>query len=211
MGHWALGIGHWSFSGASPPLPLSPSASYSLFPALEVKSSLLPALEVPYSNFVKLIDMSDKNESYKIVSDNRQARFRYEILETYEAGIELKGTEVKSIREGKVNLRDGYALIRDGQAWLLNVHVSPYEHSSDYFNHDPRRTRRLLLHKNEIRKLIGKVEQQGLTLVPLKMYMKKGLVKVSIALGKGKKIHDKRESLKERQDQREMARAMKRY
>ncbi|HEY9601866.1 MAG TPA: SsrA-binding protein SmpB [Allocoleopsis sp.] len=154
--------------------------------------------------------MSDKNESFKVVADNRQARFRYEILETYEAGIELKGTEVKSIRESKVNLRDGYALIRSGEAWLLNVHISPYERSSDYFNHDPRRTRRLLLHKQEIRKLIGKVEQEGLTLIPLKMYLKRGLVKLSIALCKGKKIHDKREALKERQDKREMARAMKR-
>jgi SsrA-binding protein len=140
--------------------------------------------------------MSDKSDSYKVISDNREVRFRYEILETYEAGIELKGTEVKSIREGKVNLRDGYALIRDGQAWLLNVHISPYQKSTDYFNHDPRRTRRLLLHKQEIRKLIGKVEQQGLTLVPLKMYFKKGFVKISIALGKGKKIHDKRETIK---------------
>jgi SsrA-binding protein len=155
--------------------------------------------------------MSDKSESFKVVADNRQAGFRYEILETYEAGIELKGTEVKSIREGKVNLRDGYGLIRNGEAWLLNVHISPYESSSDYFNHDPRRTRRLLLHKQEIRKLIGKVEQEGLTLIPLKMYLKRGLVKLSIALCKGKKIHDKRESLKERQDKREMARAMKRY
>lgn len=155
--------------------------------------------------------MSDQTESYKVIADNRQARFLYEILETYEAGIELKGTEVKSIRQGKVNLKDGYALIRNGEAWLLNVHISPYQKATDYFNHDPRRTRRLLLHKKEIRKLIGKVEQQGLTLIPLKMYFKRGLVKVSIALGKGKKLHDKRESLKERQDKRDMARAMKRY
>ena len=155
--------------------------------------------------------MSDQNESYKVIADNRQARFLYEILETYEAGIELKGTEVKSIRQGKVNLKDGYALIRNGEAWLLNVHISPYQKATDYFNHDPRRTRRLLLHKKEIRKLIGKVEQQGLTLIPLKMYFKRGLVKVSIALGKGKKLHDKRESLKERQDKRDMARAMKRF
>ncbi len=155
--------------------------------------------------------MSEKNEGIKIVADNRQARFRYEILETYEAGVELKGTEVKSIREGKANLRDGYALIRNGEAWLLNVHISPYEHSSDFFNHDPRRTRRLLLHKKEIRKLIGKVEQEGLTLVPLKMYFNRGFVKITIALGKGKKLHDKRESIKEREDKREMARASKRY
>lgn len=155
--------------------------------------------------------MSEKSEGIKIVSDNRQARFLYEILETYEAGIELKGTEVKSIREGKVNLRDGYALIRKGEAWLLNVHISPHSTAGEYFNHDPLRTRKLLLHKQEIRKLIGKVEQQGLTLVPLKMYLKRGLVKVSIGLGKGKKLHDKREDLKQRQDKREMERAMKRY
>jgi len=155
--------------------------------------------------------MSENNDSYKVIADNRQARFRYEILETYEAGIELKGTEVKSIRQGKANLQDGYALIRNGEAWLLNVHISPYQKATDFFNHDPRRTRRLLLHKKEIRKLIGKVEQEGLTLVPLKMYFKRGFVKVTIALGKGKKLHDKRESLKERQDKRDMARAMKRF
>lgn len=155
--------------------------------------------------------MSDKGEGYKIVTDNRQARYLYEILETYEAGIQLTGTEVKSIREGKVNLQDGYALIRNGEVWLLNAHISPYTGSGQFFNHDPRRTRKLLLHRQEIRKLIGKVEQQGLTLVPLKMYLKRGLVKVSIALGKGKKLHDKREDLKRRQDQRDIQRAMKNY
>ena len=155
--------------------------------------------------------MTDKNEGYKIVSDNRQARHLYEILETYEAGIQLTGTEVKSIREGKANLQDGYALIRNGEAWLLNVHISPYKGSGQYFNHEPRRTRKLLLHRQEIRKLIGKVEQQGLTLVPLKMYLKRGLVKITIAIGKGKKLHDKREDLKRRQDQRDIQRAMKNY
>ncbi len=155
--------------------------------------------------------MSDTSDGYKIVSDNRQARFLYEILETYEAGIELKGTEVKSIRAGKVNLRDGFALIRNGEAWLINVHISPYDTASEYFNHDPRRTRKLLLHSQEIRKLIGKVEQQGLTLVPLKMYFKRGWVKISIGLGKGKKVHDKREDMKRREDKRDMERAMKRY
>lgn len=155
--------------------------------------------------------MSDKSESYKVISDNRQARYLYEILETYEAGIELTGTEVKSIRAGKVNLQDGYALIRNGEVWLINVHISPYNASGQYFNHEPRRTRKLLLHRQEIRKLIGKVEQQGLTLVPLKMYLKRGWVKISIALGKGKKLHDKRESLKRRQDQRDIQRAMKNY
>ncbi|MEB3249866.1 MAG: SsrA-binding protein SmpB [Merismopediaceae bacterium] len=154
--------------------------------------------------------MTNQNEAVKLISDNRQARHLYEILETYEAGIELKGTEVKSIRAGKVNLRDGYVLIRNGEALLINVHVSPYEASSQYFNHDPRRTRRLLLHSKEIRKLIGQVEQKGLTLIPLKMYFKGSRVKVLVGLGRGKKLHDKRETLKRRQDERDMARAMKR-
>lgn len=153
--------------------------------------------------------MAENSTGYKIISDNRQARYQYEILETYEAGIELKGTEVKSIRAGKVNLRDGFALIRNGEALLLNVQISPHETTSQTFNHDPRRTRRLLLHKDEIRKLTGKVQQQGLTLVPLKMYMKRGWVKVDIALVRGKKLHDKREDERKRQDKRDMERAMK--
>ncbi|MCT7951425.1 SsrA-binding protein SmpB [Ancylothrix sp. C2] len=152
-----------------------------------------------------------KSEGFKIISDNRQARFLYEILETYEAGIELKGTEVKSIRAGRVNLRDGYGLVRNGEMWLINSHISPYETASEYFNHEATRTRKLLLHKAEIRKLLGKVEQQGLTLVPLKMYFKSGKVKVEIALGKGKKLHDKREDIKRREDKRDIERAMKRY
>ena len=112
---------------------------------------------------------------------------------------------------GRVNLRDGYALIRNEEIWLVNVHISPYQASGQYFNHEPRRDRKLLLHKKEIKKLIGKLEQKGLTLVPLKMYFKGSLVKVALGLGKGKKLHDKRETVKRRDDQREMARAMKRY
>ena len=154
--------------------------------------------------------MGDRETGIKIISDNRKARFLYEILESYEAGLVLTGTEVKSIRAGKVNLRDGYAIIRQGEAWLLNVHISPYQAGGTYFNHEPRRTRKLLLHKKEINRLLGKVEQQGLTLVPLKMYFKGGKVKVSIGLAKGKKIHDKRETIKRREDKRDMARALKR-
>ena len=154
--------------------------------------------------------MSEKSDGFKIVSDNRQARFAYEILETYEAGIALVGTEVKSIRAGKVNLRDGFALVRNGEVLLMNVHISPHQTASQYFNHDPRRTRKLLLNRQEIRKLIGKVEQEGLTLVPLKMYFKRGLVKVVLAVGRGKKLHDKRETTKRRDDQRDMQRALKR-
>lgn len=155
--------------------------------------------------------MGERQTNIKIVSDNRQARYLYEILETYEAGIALVGTEVKSIRAGKVNLKDGYAFIRNGEAWLSNVHISPYKAGGEYFNHDPRRVRKLLLHRREINKLIGQVEQQGLTLVPLKMYFKQGRVKISLGLAKGKKIYDKRETVKRRQDEREIARAMKRY
>ncbi len=155
--------------------------------------------------------MGDNSTGYKIVSDNRQARYLYEILETYEAGIELMGTEVKSIRAGKVNLRDGFALVRNGEVLLLNVQISPHQTTSQVFNHDPTRTRKLLLHREEIRKLIGKVEQQGLTLVPLKMYMKRGWVKVDLALVRGKKLHDKRESIKKREDERSMQRALKNF
>lgn len=128
--------------------------------------------------------MSDK---VKIISDNRQARYLYEILETYEAGVQLVGTEVKSIRAGRVNLRDGYALIRNGEAWLTNVHISPYDTTGKYFNHEPKRDRKLLLHKKEINKLIGALQEKGLTLVPLKMYLRGEWVKVSLGLGKGKK------------------------
>jgi SsrA-binding protein len=155
--------------------------------------------------------MAEKKSGNRIISDNRQARYLYEILETHEAGIELVGTEVKSIRAGKVNLKDGYAFIKNGEAWLSNVHISPYQDSASYFNHDARRIRKLLLHRQEINKLIGQTEQKGLTLVPLKMYFKSGRVKIAIGLARGKKIHDKRETSKKRDDQRDMERAMKRY
>jgi SsrA-binding protein len=154
--------------------------------------------------------MSDDG-GFKIVADNRQARFLYHILETYEAGVELRGTEVKSIRQGKANLRDGYILIRRGEAWLHNVHISPHSTASQVFNHDPTRTRKLLLHSREIRKLIGQVEQQGLTIVPLKMYLKRGWVKLTIALVRGKKLHDKRDDLKRKQETREIQRVMKNH
>jgi SsrA-binding protein len=153
--------------------------------------------------------MADRGEGTKTVADNRQARYLYEILETYEAGIELKGTEVKSVRQGKSNLRDGYATIRDEEVWLNNVHISPHDTASQVFNHDPRRSRKLLLHKDEIRRLIGKVEQKGLTLIPLRLYLKGGRVKVAIALARGKKVYDKREDLKRKQEKREIERALK--
>ncbi len=155
--------------------------------------------------------MSEKqNSGIKVLADNRQARFQYEFLEIVEAGISLTGTEVKSIRAGKINLRDSYGLIRNGEAWLLNTHISAHATTSAYYNHEPTRTRKLLLHKKEIRHLVDKVNQQSLTLVPVKMYLKNGRVKVSIALARGKKLYDKRDDLKKKDDQRDIARAMKR-
>jgi SsrA-binding protein len=155
--------------------------------------------------------MAEKKKSgIKILADNRQARFQYEFVEMYEAGLVLTGTEVKSIRAGKVNMRDSYGLLRDNEAWLLNTHISAHATTSTYFNHEPTRTRKLLLHKKEIRELIGSVKRDGLTLVPTKMYLKDGKVKISIALARGKKLHDKRDDLKKKDDQRDMARAMKR-
>lgn len=151
--------------------------------------------------------MSD--DSYKLISDNRKSRYLYEILEVYEAGIQLTGTEVKSIRAGRVNLRDGFAYVKNGEVFLSNVHITPQPSVGRYFNHDPMRQRKLLLHSREIRKLIGLTEQKGLTLIPLKLYLKRGWVKVSIGLARGKKIHDKREDVKKRQDKRDMERAMK--
>jgi SsrA-binding protein len=145
----------------------------------------------------------------RVFAENRQARFNYEILETFEAGIELLGTEVKSIKTGQSNLRDAFALIRNGQVLLLNMYVAPHKTTSAIFNHEPTRTRRLLLHKQEIRKLIGKVQQKGLTMVPLKVYLKNGWIKVDVALVRNKKLYDKRESVKKRDDKREMDRATK--
>ena len=142
----------------------------------------------------------------KLVCVNRQARHNYFIDETYEAGLILLGSEVKSLRDGKANLVDGYAQIRNGEAFLLNTHISPYA-GANQFNHEPTRTRKLLLHRREIRRLIGAVEREGLTLVPLELYFKRGVAKVAMALGKGKKLHDKRDTERKRDAEREMARA----
>jgi len=146
---------------------------------------------------------------YRVLAENRQARFNYEILETHETGIELLGTEVKSIKGGKANLRDAYGIVRKGQIMLLNMYISPHHTTSAYFNHEPTRTRRLLLHKDEIRKLIVAVQQKGLTLVPLKVYQKDGWIKVDLALVRQKKLHDKRDDMKKRDDKREIERTMK--
>jgi SsrA-binding protein len=142
----------------------------------------------------------------RIVATNRRARHEYEILETFEAGLVLRGTEVKSLRTGQVNFKDSYATVRGGEAWLLGCHISPYSHGTDA-NHDPERDRKLLLHGREIRRLVGKIAEKGLTVVPLKMYFKAGRAKLEIGLARGKKLHDKRATLRERQNLREMDKA----
>lgn len=143
------------------------------------------------------------------VAKNRRASHDYQILDTWEAGIVLTGTEVKSLRDGKANISDAYGILRDGEVYLLNLHISPYERGG-YVNHEPTRTRKLLLHRREIRKMIGAVERQGLTLVPLELYFAGGRAKVALALAKGKQLHDKRDDARKRDDERDMARAMRR-
>ena len=144
----------------------------------------------------------------KLISRNRKAYHDYHIEETYEAGIVLKGTEVKSVRGAKVNLRDSYARVEGGELFLFNMHISPYD-PGNRFNHEPRRIRKLLMHKAEIGRLAGKVQQKGYTLVPLKIYLRRGLVKVELGLARGKQLYDKRRSIAERDQRREMGRAVK--
>ena len=136
------------------------------------------------------------------IADNRKALHDYHVLETFEAGIALLGTEVKGIREGRANLRDAFARVEQGEVWLYNVHINPYSHRG-YADHDPKRRRKLLLHREESRKLIGKTVEKGLTLVPTRLYFKNGRIKVAIALAKGKQAHDKRETIRRREIDRE--------
>jgi SsrA-binding protein len=147
--------------------------------------------------------------SKKTIARNKAARHDYHVLEVFEAGIVLTGTEVKSLREGRANISDAYGIVRDGELYLVNCHIAPYG-SGGYVNHEPTRTRKLLLHRREIRRLIGAVERQGLTLVPLELYFSGGRAKVTVALSRGKKLHDKREDSRRRDAEREMARAFRR-
>src|SRR2546430_11979749 len=147
-----------------------------------------------------------KEVGHKIIASNRKARHDYTILDTYEAGVALVGTEVKSLREGRASLVDAFATVDDGEVWLRNVHIPEYVQGT-WTNHAPRRTRKLLLHKKEILRLIGKSKEAGLTLVPLSLYFKDGKVKVEIGLAKGKKAYDKRQDMAKRDAQREIARA----
>jgi SsrA-binding protein len=144
----------------------------------------------------------------KLIVDNRKARHDYHLLERFEAGVVLTGTEVKSLREGRVQLRQAYADVRDGEVWLIGAHISPYE-QGNIANHDPDRDRKLLLHGREIASLIGKVQQRGLTLVPTRFYFKKGRVKVELALARGKEQRDKRRDIAKREADRQIERALK--
>jgi SsrA-binding protein len=153
-------------------------------------------------------DRTDRQKAERSIAENRKAYHDYHLLETFEAGMALLGTEVKAIREGRVNLRDSFGRVEDGEVFLYNVHISPYSHrgSSD---HEPTRRRKLLLHRQEIQKLIGKTVQRGMTLVPVRMYFKNGRVKVSMSLAKGKQSYDKRETIKRREAERETRAALK--
>ena len=154
--------------------------------------------------------MAAKSEArFKLVADNRKARFHYAIGETFEAGVALTGSEVKSLRTGKANIGESYASTRNGELWLINANISEYKQAGR-FNHEPKRARKLLLHKRQINKLIGAVEREGMTVVPLKLYFnEKGRAKLEIALAKGKKLHDKRDTEKKRDWQREKGRLMR--
>jgi SsrA-binding protein len=153
-------------------------------------------------------DSKDTEESTELIARNKRARHEYEILDTWEAGIVLTGTEVKALRDGRANLTDAFGIINAGEVFLLNLHIGAYGHGSS-FNHEPTRTRKLLLHKREIRRLIGSVERQGLTLVPLDLYFRGGRVKTRLALARGKQQHDKREDLKKKDAEREIARVLR--
>ena len=154
------------------------------------------------------MDKTERERAQTSIAENRKAFHDFHLLETFEAGIVLLGTEVKAIREGRVNLRDSFARVEDGEVFLYNVNISPYSHRG-YADHEPLRRRKLLLHRDEIRKLIGKTVEKGMTLVPVRLYYKKGRVKVAVSLAKGKKEYDKRETIKRREADRETRAAIK--
>ena len=155
-----------------------------------------------------MTEKTERERAHRVIAENRKARHDYHVLETWEVGIVLLGTEVKAIREGRVNLRDSYARVENEEVWLLNVHISPYSHRG-YAQHAELRQRKLLLHRHEIRKLVGRTAEKGLTLVPLELYFNKGRVKILLALAKGKQLHDKRETLRRREVDRETRAAVK--
>jgi SsrA-binding protein len=155
-----------------------------------------------------MAEKTAREQARRVIADNRKARFDYEILETLETGVALLGTEVKAIREGQAGLRDSYARVDNGEVWLLNMHIGPYSHTG-YASHEERRQRKLLLHRHEIRKLVGRVAERGMTLVPLELYFKNGRVKLLLGLARGKQTHDKRETIRRREQDRETRAAVK--
>jgi SsrA-binding protein len=155
-----------------------------------------------------MAEKTEREKAKSTIAENRKAFHDFHLLETFEAGVVLLGTEVKAIREGRVNLRDSYARVEDGEVFLYNVTISPYSHRG-YADHEPLRRRKLLLHRDEIRKLIGKTVEKGMTLVPVRLYFKSGKVKVAVSLAKGKKDYDKRETIKRRETDRETRAAIK--
>lgn len=152
--------------------------------------------------------MDDMSNDIKVIADNRKARHDYHIEETFEAGMVLTGTEVKSLRAGRANLRDSYAAVENGELFLYNMHISPYTHGN-MFNHDPKRTRKLLMHKREIMRLLGQTQEKGYTLVPLRVYFRRGIAKLELALARGKKLYDKREAIARRDERRRIERILK--
>lgn len=155
-----------------------------------------------------MAEKTEREKAQKVIAENRKALFDYHVVDTLEAGLMLLGTEVKSIREGRVNLRDSFGKIEGGEVWLYNVNISPYSHRG-YADHEPLRKRKLLLHRDEIRKLVGKTAERGFTLVPLRLYFKDGRVKVALSLAKGKNAPDKRETIRRRETDRETRAAIK--
>ena len=149
-------------------------------------------------------------DAVKTIATNRKARHDYFIEDTYEAGLVLTGTEIKSIRAGRVNLRDSFAIVKEGELWLMNVHIAPYEQGT-YTNHDPRRPRKLLMHQREINRIAGKLQEKGFTLVPLRLYLKNNRAKVELGLARGKRQYDKRAALREKETRREIERAVARH
>jgi len=155
---------------------------------------------------ISRVPEKEKPSGDRLVAENRKARHDYEILETYEAGMVLTGSEVKSLRAGRANLKDSYARIDRGEAFLMNAHISPYAAAS-HFGHEPERNRKLLLHREEIDKLVARIQERGLTVIPLKLYFKQGRAKVLLGVGRGRKAYDKREAIKKREMDREVDRA----
>ena len=156
-----------------------------------------------------MVDMSEKPRVQRVIAENRRARHDYEIVERFEAGVELRGSEVKSLRGGTGNIAEAYAQIIEGEAWIQNMHVPEYPQAGPHQNHEPRRKRKLLLKAREIERMRKKVAEKGLTLVPLKLYFSGAWVKIELGIARGRKRHDKRQALKERQDQRDVQRALR--